>query len=150
MKTVLQRVARAEVRVEGEIVGQISKGVLVLVAVERGDGPADVRSTARKIASLRIFPDATPMDRSLSEVGGACLVVSQFTIAGSVKKGRRPSFDRAADPAEAEALYESLIAELRAYELPVASGRFGAHMEVELTNDGPVTLLIMTTGGVLL
>jgi len=150
MKTVLQRVQRAEVRVDGEVVGTIGKGVLLLVAVERGDSQADVRISARKIASLRIFPGATPMDQSLAEVGGSCLVVSQFTIAGSIKKGRRPSFDRAADPAEAEQLYESMIAELKTHELEVASGRFGANMAVDLVNDGPVTLLVMTTGGVLL
>ncbi len=150
MKTVLQRVQRAEVRVEGEVVGAIAKGVLLLVAVERGDVQADARITARKIANLRIFPDKTPMDRSLLEVGGTCLVVSQFTIAGSIKKGRRPSFDRAADPGEAEALYESVAAELRSHGLPVETGRFGASMEVELVNDGPCTLLVMSKGGVLL
>ncbi|MCA9663222.1 MAG: D-tyrosyl-tRNA(Tyr) deacylase [Myxococcales bacterium] len=150
MKTVLQRVKRAEVRVDGEVVGRIAKGVLLLVAVERGDGPADVRQTARKIASLRIFPGDTPMDRNLSDVGGACLVVSQFTIAGSVKKGRRPSFDKAAAPDEARALYESLASELRDLGLPVETGRFAAMMEVDLINDGPVTLLIITKGGALI
>ncbi len=150
MKIVLQRVQRAEVRVDGEVLGAIGRGVLLLVAVERGDGPADVRITARKIASLRIFPGRTPMDLSLAEVDGACLVISQFTIAGSIKKGRRPSFDRAADPAEAETLYEALITELRGHGLPIESGRFGATMAVELINDGPVTLLVMSQGGVLL
>jgi len=150
MKTVLQRVQRAEVRVDGEVIGKIAKGVLLLVAVERGDGPADARITARKIATLRIFPDKTPMDLSLLEVGGACLVVSQFTIAGSIKKGRRPSFDLAAEPAQAEALYEAVIAELRGHDLPVETGRFAANMEVDLVNDGPVTLLVMSKGGVLL
>jgi D-tyrosyl-tRNA(Tyr) deacylase len=149
MKTVLQRVKRAEVRVDGEVVGRIAKGVLLLVAVERGDGPADVRQTARKIASLRIFPGDTPMDRNLSEVGGACLVVSQFTIAGTVKKGRRPSFDKAAAPEEARDLYESLVRELSDLGLPVETGRFAATMEVDLINDGPVTLLIITKGGAL-
>lgn len=150
MKTVLQRVQRAEVRVDGEVIGTIAKGVLLLVAVERGDGPADARITARKIANLRIFPDKTPMDQSLLEIGGACLVVSQFTIAGSIKKGRRPSFDQAAEPALAETLYEAVVDELRSHDLPVETGRFGATMEVELVNDGPVTLLVMSKGGVLL
>lgn len=150
MKTVLQRVQRAEVRVDGEVVGRIGKGVLLLVAVERGDSEADVHITARKIAGLRIFADRTPMDLSLAEVDGACLVVSQFTIAGSVKKGRRPSFDQAEDPERARALYEALCAALRGEGLPVETGRFAAMMEVELVNDGPVTLLILTRGGVLL
>ncbi|MEZ4451506.1 MAG: D-aminoacyl-tRNA deacylase [Nannocystaceae bacterium] len=150
MKTVLQRVQRAEVRVDGEVVGRIGKGVLLLVAVERGDGEADVHITARKIAGLRVFPDKTPMDLSLGEVDGACLVVSQFTIAGSVKKGRRPSFDQAEDPARARELYEALCVALRDHGLAVETGRFAAMMEVELVNDGPVTLLILTRGGVLL
>ncbi|MBK8266224.1 MAG: D-tyrosyl-tRNA(Tyr) deacylase [Nannocystis sp.] len=150
MKTVLQRVTRAEVRVAGEVVGKIGAGALLLVAVERGDTEADVSITARKIAGLRIFPQVTPMDRTLIEVGGACLVVSQFTIAGSVKKGRRPSFDQAEEPERARALYESLCAALREHGLPVETGRFAATMEVDLVNDGPVTLLIMSRGGVLL
>ena len=150
MRTVLQRVQRAEVRVDGAIVGQIGRGVLLLVAVERGDDEADVQATAQKIAGLRIFPDKTPMDLSLAEVGGACLVVSQFTIAGSVKKGRRPSFDQAEAPDRARALYERLGAALRELGLPVETGRFAATMAVELVNDGPVTLLIMTRGGALL
>lgn len=150
MKTVLQRVKRAEVRVDGEIVGQIGKGALLLVAIERGDSQADVHIAAHKIASLRFFPDKTPMDLSLGEVGGACLVVSQFTIAGSIKKGRRPSFDRAAEPDLARGLYEAFAAELRGLGLEVATGRFAATMEVELVNDGPVTLLVLTQGGVLL
>ncbi|MCA9635791.1 MAG: D-tyrosyl-tRNA(Tyr) deacylase [Myxococcales bacterium] len=150
MKIVLQRVTRAEVRVDGEVVGKIGRGVLLLVAVERGDTQADVHICARKIASLRIFPDRTPMDLALAEVGGACLVVSQFTIAGSIRKGRRPSFDRAEDPATADALYQALCAELRGQGLPVETGRFAAMMEVELVNDGPVTLLVMSQGGVLI
>jgi len=147
MKTVLQRVQRAKVTVAQEVVGQIEKGVLALTAVERGDTIADVQATARKIATLRIFPDRTPMDLTLKDVGGACLLVSQFTIAGDVKKGRRPSFDRAELPQRANELYEALAGELRGHEIPVETGRFAAQMEVELLNDGPVTLIITSRGG---
>jgi D-tyrosyl-tRNA(Tyr) deacylase len=147
MKTVLQRVARACVRVDGEVVGAIDRGLLALTAVEKGDTIADVQATAAKLASLRCFPGATPMDRTLAEVGGGCLVVSQFTIAGSLKKGRRPSFDGAELPERARELYEALAAAIRGHGVPVATGRFAAHMEVELVNDGPVTLLLFTQGG---
>ena len=150
VKTVVQRVTRAAVRVDGVEVGRIGRGALLLVGVEGGDTPADADATAKKIAALRFFAGATPMDRTLGQVGGACLVVSQFTIAGSVKKGRRPSFDQAEDPERARALYEALGAALRGEGLPVETGRFAATMEVELVNDGPVTLLILTRGGVLL
>ncbi|MBL9100296.1 MAG: D-tyrosyl-tRNA(Tyr) deacylase [Myxococcales bacterium] len=147
MKTVLQRVARACVRVDGEVVGAIDRGLLALTAVEKGDTIADVQATAAKLVSLRCFPGATPMDRTLAEVGGGCLVVSQFTIAGSLKKGRRPSFDGAELPERARELYEALAAAIRGHGVPVATGRFAAHMEVELVNDGPVTLLLFTQGG---
>lgn len=147
MKTVIQRVLRAAVRVEGEVVGAIERGALLLTAVEKGDTEADVAATARKLVGLRFFPGETPMDRTLAEVGGACLVVSQFTIAGSLKKGRRPSFDGAEHPERARQLYEALAAALRAEGLPVATGRFAAHMEVDLVNDGPVTLLLCTREG---
>lgn len=147
MKTVLQRVTRAQVRVEGEVVGSIGRGVLALVGVERGDTQADAGATAAKIASLRMFPGKTPMDRTLGEVEGAALVVSQFTLAGSVRKGRRPGFDHAEDPARATELYEAVCARLRELEVPVQTGRFGARMEVELVNDGPVTLLVFTRDG---
>lgn len=147
MKTVLQRVLRAQVRVDGDIVGQIERGLLALCAVEKGDSAADVQTTAHKLVTLRCFPGATPMDRSVLEVGGAVLLVSQFTIAGTLKKGRRPGFDPAAPPDEARALYESLAAAVRDLGVPVATGRFAAHMEVELVNDGPVTLLLMTAAG---
>lgn len=147
MKTVLQRVTRACVRVDGEIVGQIGRGLLALSAVEKGDGPADVTATAAKLASLRCFPGATPMDRTILEVGGGCLLVSQFTIAGTLKKGRRPGFDAAELPEPARALYEGLAAAIRGHGIPVETGRFAAHMEVELVNDGPVTLLLFTQNG---
>ncbi|MCA9684092.1 MAG: D-tyrosyl-tRNA(Tyr) deacylase [Myxococcales bacterium] len=150
MKTVIQRVSRASVRVDGEVVGEIGRGILVLVGVERGDGVADAHMTARKIAGMRIFPGAKPMDRSVAEIGGAVLVISQFTLAGNVRKGRRPSFDRAEDPERAERLYMTVVEELRSLGLPTQTGRFAAHMEVELVNEGPVTIMIFTEGGVIL
>ena len=149
MKTVLQRVTRASVRVDGEIVGEIGRGLLALCAVEKGDTQADVLATAAKLVTLRCFPGATPMDRTLAEVGGACLLVSQFTIAGTLKKGRRPGFDHAELPGPARELYESLAAALLGHGITVATGRFAAHMQVELVNDGPVTLLLLTQGGVI-
>jgi D-aminoacyl-tRNA deacylase len=148
MRTVIQRVSRAQVRVDGEIVGQIGRGVLALVAVERGDSLADSLATARKLASLRMFPGDKPMDRTLAEIEGAALVISQFTLAGSVRKGRRPSFDRAEDPDKAEPLYLAVVDELRAAGIPTATGKFAASMSVELVNEGPVTLLIFTEAGV--
>ncbi|MFV8756370.1 D-aminoacyl-tRNA deacylase [Nannocystaceae bacterium ST9] len=150
MKSVVQRVAQARVRVEGEIVGEIERGLLVFVGVERGDSSADARASAQKIADLRIFPGAKPMDRSVIEIGGGVLVVSQFTLAGTLRKGRRPGFERAEDPGRAEALYLEVVAHLRERGLSTATGRFAAHMDVELINDGPVTLLVFTEGGVVL
>ncbi|MCY1062113.1 D-aminoacyl-tRNA deacylase [Nannocystis sp. SCPEA4] len=147
MLTVIQRVSRAAVRVDGEVVGAVERGAMLLVAVERGDVEADAIATAKKIASLRFFPGATPMDRTLAEVGGGVLVVSQFTLAGSLRKGRRPSFDGAELPERARALYEAVAEALRAEGLPVATGRFAAHMEVELVNDGPVTFLLRSVAG---
>ena len=147
MKTVVQRVQRAEVRVDGAVVARIDRGVLLLCGVERGDGEADADTTARKIAALRIFPGRTPMDLTLAEVGGGCLVVSQFTLAASLAKGNRPSFEPAEAPARAEELYLRVAAQLRAAGLTVETGKFGADMQVELVNDGPVTFLVFTKGG---
>lgn len=151
MRTLLQRVTRGRVTVlDGpapEVVGEIGAGVVLLVGVERGDTEADADETARKVAALRIFPGRTPMDRTLAEVGGAVLVVSQFTLAASLVRGNRPSFDGAEVPARAEALYLRVAASLRAAGLPVATGRFGATMSVDLSNDGPVTFLLHVTGG---
>ena len=147
MKTVIQRVSRAQVSVEGEVVGSIGRGVMLLVGVERGDGKADALATARKIASLRIFPGNKPMDRSLVDIGGEALVISQFTLAGDLRKGRRPSFNRAEQPELAEPLYLAVAAELDTLGVPSQVGRFGAHMEVELVNEGPVTLLLSTEAG---
>lgn len=142
MRIVLQRVASASVRVEGEVAGEIGRGFLILVGIERGDGPAQVRAAAEKLAGLRVFEDdAGKMNLDLAAVGGAFLVVSQFTLAGSVAKGRRPSFDGAAPPGEAEPLVEALVSDLRSRGFKVETGRFRAHMEVSLVNDGPVTLI---------
>lgn len=149
MKTVIQRVGRARVVVDGETVGEIGRGLLILLGVEAGDVERDAEVLAEKIHGLRLFPGRTPMDLPLTEVDGACLVVSQFTLAGTVRKGRRPSFSAAEDPARAEALYEHFMAALRKLGVPVASGRFGASMRVELVNEGPVTLLVDCRDGVI-
>jgi D-tyrosyl-tRNA(Tyr) deacylase len=150
MKTVVQRVKRASVRVDGETVAQIQKGALLLVGVEQGDTEADARATARKVAALRFFPGATPMDRTLLDVDGACLVVSQFTLAGNLRKGNRPSFTAAEDPTRAEQLYLEVVGLIQERGIPVATGVFGAMMEIELVNDGPVTFLLCTKDGAVL
>lgn len=143
MRTVIQRVTRASVRVDDEVIGAIAHGLVALVGVAAGDGPADLDYTASKIAELRIFPDAQGrMNRSVRDVDGAILAISQFTLLGDVRKGRRPAFDAAAPADVARALYETLIARLRAQGLRVECGRFQAHMAVELINDGPVTILL--------
>ena len=149
MIVAIQRVSRAEVRVAGAVVGKIGRGLLLFVGVERGDGEADAEVLVRKIAALRIFPGRNPMDVSLKEVNGACLVVSQFTLAGSLHKGNRPGFDRAEDPPRARALYELFTEKLRAENLPVETGQFAADMEVELVNDGPVTFILEARAGAL-
>lgn len=143
MRVLVQRVARAAVRVEGATVGEIGPGLLVLLGVHRDDTPAEVEWLAEKILQLRLFEGpGGHFDRSLAEVDGAVLVVSQFTLYGDARKGRRPDFGAAADPARAEPLYEAFIARLRAAGRPVACGVFGAMMAVELVNDGPVTVLL--------
>ena len=147
MRTVVQRVRRAEVAVGGEVVARTGPGLLLLVGVARGDGEPDALETARKVAALRIFPGRTPMDRTVAEVGGGVVVVSQFTLAGSLRKGNRPSFDGAEDPARAEALYLRVAAALSEAGLPVETGRFGAAMVVGLENDGPVTFVLDVRGG---
>jgi D-tyrosyl-tRNA(Tyr) deacylase len=143
LKIVVQRVSRAEVTVDGSSVASIGTGLLLLVAVEREDTPADLVWSAGKVAGLRVFEDpAGKMNRDLSQVGGRVLAVSQFTLAGSVRRGRRPSFDRAAAPEVAEAMFDDFVEEVRRSGLEVQTGIFGAHMKVELLNDGPVTLIL--------
>jgi len=147
MKTVVQRVASAHVEVDGETVGKIDRGLLAYVGVEQGDTEADAVVTARKLAQLRIFPGRTPMDQDVREVHGGMLVVSQFTLAASLRKGRRPSFDGAMAPEHARTLYEKVCAELRHIGLGVETGRFAAHMHVVADNDGPVTFVLTTRSG---
>jgi D-tyrosyl-tRNA(Tyr) deacylase len=140
---VVQRVSRAAVRVDDEVTGQIGKGLLVLLGVKQDDTPAAAQYTAEKIAGLRIFPDEQGrMDRSVLEAGGEVLVVSQFTLFGDARKGRRPSYTQAASGGLAVELYEEVCTALRALGLKVETGRFGAHMEVEMVGDGPVTILL--------
>ena len=147
MITVVQRVAEARVLVDEAVVGAIGRGALLLVGVERGDSRAEAEATARKVAALRFFPGATPMDRTLRDVDGGCLVISQFTLAGRLRKGNRPSFTDAEDPQVAAALYEHVAEQLRGLGLTVATGSFGARMSVVLTNDGPVTFVVCAREG---
>jgi D-tyrosyl-tRNA(Tyr) deacylase len=143
MRVVVQRVSRASVSVEGRVAGEIGSGLLVLLGVAAGDGEEEVVALAGKVARLRIFPDAEGrFDRSVLDAGGAVLAVSQFTLLADTAKGNRPSFTAAAPPAEAEALYDRFCAALRELGLRVESGVFGARMEVELVNDGPVTIVL--------
>ena len=143
MRIVLQRVTRAHVEVAGEIVGSIGTGLLILVGVTHADTNYDADSLASKIIQLRIFPDdAGRMNRSLREAGGALLVVSQFTLYGDCRKGRRPGFDAAAPPERARALYEYFVQRLEQSNVKVETGIFQAEMEVSLVNDGPVTFIL--------
>lgn len=143
MRAVIQRVSRASVTVDGKIVGQISRGLLVLLGVATGDNEASADYLADKTAGLRIFEDdAGKMNLSCADVGGAVLVVSQFTLYGDVRKGKRPSFDRAARPDEADRLYKHFVSRIRAAGLKCETGTFQAMMDVELVNDGPVTILL--------
>lgn len=147
MKIVLQRVHEARVEVDRHVVGRIGRGVLLLVGVGRGDTPDDAAWLARKIARLRIFPDAEgKMNHSLHDIQGACLAVSQFTLYGNCRKGTRPGFSDAAPPAEGQQGYQTLVQCLRDQGLPVETGRFRAMMDVHLVNDGPVTLLLERGG----
>ena len=143
MRLILQRVSEASVTVDGEVVGRIGRGILVLAGVARGDGPRQAAAAAEKLAHLRIFDDPEgKINLDTRAVGGAFLVVSQFTLAGSLARGRRPSFDDAAPPAVAAPLVEALVEDLRSRGFTVATGRFRARMEVALVNDGPVTFLL--------
>jgi D-aminoacyl-tRNA deacylase len=143
MRAVIQRVTQARVVIDGRNVGEIGHGVLVLVGVSRRDGPADVKFVAAKIRDLRIFDDGQgKMNRSLPEAGGSALVVPQFTLYGDCRKGRRPSFDEAAEPAVGRQLYEDVVRDLRANGIQTEVGVFQARMQIELVNDGPVTVLL--------
>jgi D-tyrosyl-tRNA(Tyr) deacylase len=143
MRAVVQRVSRARVVVGDQTVGAIGPGLLALIGAARDDGPADVAYVAAKIRDLRIFEDDQGrMNRSLGETGGSVLAVSQFTVYGDVRKGRRPSFDRAAPADAGRTLFDGVVADLRASGVPVETGTYRAHMQVELVNDGPVTILI--------
>ena len=143
MRAVVQRVTRASVRVNGEFTGTIAAGLLILLGVARDDTDDDALYLAEKIAGLRIFEDdAGKMNLSVTDVGGAVLAVSQFTLFGDVKKGKRPSFDAAARPEQARSLYERFVAQVRALGLTCETGRFQETMEVELVNHGPVTILL--------
>jgi D-tyrosyl-tRNA(Tyr) deacylase len=143
MRAVVQRVTFARVRVDDRIVGAIGRGLLVFAGVEKGDSTDDIRYIAGKVHDLRIFEDAAgKMNLSVGEADGAVLAVSQFTLCGDCRRGRRPSFDEAESPAAAKPLYEGLVSALRALHIKVETGEFQAHMNVELTNDGPVTILL--------
>ena len=145
MRVVIQRVRRARVTVGGEVVGEVGRGLLVLLGVTHGDTIEGARWLAEKTVGLRIFPDDEgKMNRGVADVGGGVLVVSQFTLYGDCAKGRRPSFIAAAPPEVAVPLYEAYVEAVRALGVPAATGRFGAMMDVELVNDGPVTLIVDT------
>jgi D-tyrosyl-tRNA(Tyr) deacylase len=144
VRAVVQRVRRASVHVDGRETGAIGHGLLVLLGVAREDTPADAEYVIKKILHGRYFdgPEGRPMDRSVAEVGGGILVVSQFTLYGDVRRGKRPAFDQAAPADLARATYEDVVRQLRAVHQPVATGEFQAMMQVELVNDGPITILI--------
>lgn len=148
MRAVIQRVARALVTVDGEIVGEIGRGLLLLVGIGHNDGTAEARALIDKILGLRIFPDEQArMNRSVVDIGGSVLVVSQFTLLADVRKGRRPSFTDAARPEKADALINELVAMISAEGVHVATGSFGAMMDVELLNAGPVTIVMDAVDG---
>lgn len=148
MRVVVQRVAGAAVAVDGDRVGSIDTGLLALLGVADGDGPDDVDVLVDKLVGLRVFPDDEGrMNRSVAEAGGSVLLVSQFTLLADVRRGRRPSFTGAADPAVAEPLVDRAAERIRAAGVPCATGTFGAAMEVSLVNDGPVTIVLDVVGG---
>src|SRR6056297_1046416 len=145
MRALIQRVTEASVRVEGEVIGEIGKGLLILVCAMEGDDPAKSKALAAKISKLRIFTDdAGKMNKSVLDVGGAALIVSQFTLAADTSRGNRPGFSAAAAPEDGNRLYESFAGRVAAQGIPVAKGCFGADMKVRLLNDGPVTIWIDT------
>lgn len=143
MRCVVQRVTAASVVVEGRVVGEIGRGLVALIGVANGDGTADIDFTASKIRGLRVFEDEQgKMNRSVLEAGGAILAISQFTLLGDARRGRRPAFDEAAPPAVARLAYDAVVQALRTAGVPVATGVFQADMALTLTNDGPVTILL--------
>jgi len=142
MIAVVQRVSAASVTVDGKIAGSIGPGLLALIGVAQGDSQEDVNYIVRKLANLRVFERDGKMTDSVRDIGGSLLVVSQFTLLGDVRRGNRPDFMRAAAPDEAKRLLDSCVAALRELGLPVQAGVFGAHMEVSIVNDGPVTILL--------
>lgn len=146
MKLVIQRVSQAAVKVSGRIVGEIGKGLLVLVGAEKGDGAEVAEEAARRVAGLRVFEDeAGKMNLALADVGGSALVVSQFTLAADLSRGRRPGFENALPAAEAQPLYEHFVRALALQGVPVATGEFGAMMDVSLVNSGPATFVLAVT-----
>ncbi|MGS2722743.1 D-aminoacyl-tRNA deacylase [Porticoccus sp. GXU_MW_L64] len=143
MLGLIQRVSRADVVVAGETVGEINRGILLLLGVQKGDDKAKADKLIHKVLNYRIFPDDDgKMNRSVADIGGGVLVVSQFTLAADTRKGLRPSFSSAAPPAEAEQLYNYFVEQIRAQHSPVATGEFGGDMKVSLCNDGPVTFML--------
>ena len=143
MKIVIQRVKQSKVKVNSEVIGKIDKGLLILIGAEKGDNKSDVDYLVSKVLNLRIFEDdKSKMNHSVLDIKGEVLVVSQFALLGDCRKGRRPSFDKAAKGEEALELYENFVSELKKSELKIQTGKFGDHMQVELTNDVPVTLIL--------
>ncbi len=147
MIIVFQRVQRASVSIDDEITSSIGYGGVILLGIERDDTPDDAAALVAKIVGLRVFPGERPMDRSIVDVGGALLIVSQFTLAARTDKGRRPSMEAAEEPARAAARYEDFLTRIRAEGIPVGAGVFGADMQVSLVNDGPVTLILRARDG---
>ena len=143
MKVLIQRVKQSDVKISGETVAEISKGILALVGIEKGDTKEQVEKLAKKVVNLRIFPDENDkMNHSLIDIKGEMLIVSQFTLCGDCKKGTRPSFDKSAPPQIANELYEYFVSQIQTYGIKTGTGKFGAMMEVSLINDGPVTFML--------
>jgi len=143
MRAVLQRVRRAEVTVDGTCIGKIEQGLLVFLGVEQGDAESDLEYIVSKVCGMRIFEDDEgKMNRSVEDIGGSILAVSQFTLLGDARKGRRPSFVKAGSPADAKQLYEKTVEKFRATGIPIETGEYQAEMQVSLINDGPVTILL--------
>lgn len=148
MKILIQRVKRASVTINNELFSSIKQGILALVGIEKGDTQEEVQKLAKKIVNLRIFPDENDkMNRSLLDIQGEMLIVSQFTLCGDCKKGTRPSFDKSAPPEIANKLYEDFIKEVKTYGVKTGTGQFGAMMDIELINDGPVTFMLEVKNG---